>query len=365
MSKRLFFAGDRQVAVLDGPDRSAGRDEVAIRIDAAGVCGSDLHYLYRVPSSERGKPRLGVTINPDAVPGHEPAGTVTAVGDGVDTLEPGDRVIVHHISGCGHCDWCIRDLPMHCATKKTYGFDIDGAFAGQMVAKAKDVVKVPDGISMPVAAYCACGAGTAYNALRKLGLTSADTIIIFGLGPVGLAAVAFAHDFGARVAAVDVSAERRELAGRAGADLLIDPREAEAAAAVLEWNGRGASVGLDASGNPHARHQLLDAMTILGRVAFVGEGGDVRIDVSEQIIHKQLTVVGSWVFGLSELGGVLDYVAEREVDLASLVTDVYDIAAAAEAFAVADASASGKVVITMGGSTASTAPTPENAGGAS
>ena len=175
-------------------------------------------------------------------------------------------------------------------------FDIDGAFAGQMVAKAKDVVKVPDGISMPVAAYCACGAGTAYNALRKLGLTSADTIIIFGLGPVGLAAVAFAHDFGARVAAVDVSAERRELAGRAGADLLIDPRETEAAAAVLEWNGRGASVGLDASGNPHARHQLLDAMTILGRVAFVGEGGDVRIDVSEQIIHKQLTVVGSWVF---------------------------------------------------------------------
>lgn len=350
MSKRLFFPGDRRVSVVTGADRSPGRDEVLLRIDAAGVCGSDLHYLYRVPSEERGKPRLGVTINPDAAPGHEPAGTIIETGEGVVGLALGDRVIVHHISGCGHCDWCTRDLPMHCSGKNTYGFDIDGAFAELMVAKARDCVAVPDGVSMRVAAYCACGGGTAYNALRKLGVTSADTVVVFGLGPVGLAAVMFAKSFGARVAGVDPSAERRTLAVSAGADVCIDSLGEDAAAAVLAWTGgAGASVGLDASGNATARSQMLDAVGVMARVAFVGEGGDVHIEVSQQIIHKQLVVIGSWVFGIHELGQVLTYVADHEIDLASLVTDVFDIDDAQTAFEIADASASGKVVITMGG----------------
>lgn len=348
MGKRLFFAGDRQVSVVEGPDPSPDRGEVLVRIDAAGVCGSDLHYLYRVPSEERGKPRLGVTINSDAAPGHEPAGTIIEIGEGVSDLKQGDRVIVHHISGCGHCDWCTRDLPMHCKGKSTYGFDIDGAFAETMVAKAHDCVPVPDSVSMPVAAYCACGGGTAYNALRKLTTVSSDDVAIFGLGPVGLAGVMFAKDFGARVVAVDPSTERRELAAKAGADVCVDPLAGDPVPAIMEWtNGRGVSVGMDASGNAQARSQLLDAMAVMGRMAFVGEGGDVNIQVSQQVIHKQLVVIGSWVFGVSELGGILQYVADHNVDLGSLVTHVYPIDEASEAFAVADAAASGKVVITM------------------
>ncbi|MEV8112383.1 zinc-binding dehydrogenase [Pseudarthrobacter oxydans] len=348
-SKRLYFPGDRQVSVIESEVPTPQRDEVLIQIEAAGVCGSDLHYLYRVPAAERGKPRLGVTINPDAAPGHEPAGRVIQAGPGTTGLTPGDRVIVHHISGCGHCDWCTRDLPMHCAGKRTYGFDIDGAFSEFMVAKAKDCIAVPDNVSTTVAAYAACGAGTAFNALRKMNVTSADDVVVFGLGPVGLAAVRFAHDFGARVAAVDLSPERRELAEKAGADICLDPRTG-AVEALREWTGgKGASAGLDASGNGLARRALLDAAAVLGRIAFVGEGGDVKIDVSEQIIHKQLTVIGSWVFGISELRGVLDYVSRRNVDLESLVTHVYNIEDAAKAFAVADESHSGKVVISMNG----------------
>jgi propanol-preferring alcohol dehydrogenase len=350
MSKQLVFPGDRTVEVVTRDDRAPGRGEVLLHIDAAGVCGSDLHYLYRVPSEERGKPRLGVTINPDAAPGHEPAGTIVEVGEGVPDLKVGDRVIVHHISGCGHCDWCTRDLPMHCRGKNTYGFDIDGAFAERMVAKARDCVPVPDGVSMTVAAYCACGGGTAYNALRKLGVTSADTVVIFGLGPVGLAGVLFARSFGARVAAVDPSADRRALAAKAGADLCIDSLAEDPAAAVRAWTGgAGASVGMDASGNATARAQMLDAAAVMARVAFVGEGGDVRIDVSQQIIHKQLVVIGSWVFGVYELGQIVTYVADHGIDLESLVTDVFDIEDAQQAFEIADGAASGKVVITMGG----------------
>lgn len=348
-SKRLYFGGDRKVSVLEGPVGEPGPGEVLLEIGAAGVCGSDLHYLFRVPSEERGKPRLGVTINPDVAPGHEPAGVVSAVGPGVTDLAVGQRVVVHHISGCGHCDWCTRDLPMHCAGKKTYGFDIHGAFAEHMVAKVKDCIVVPEGLSLTEAAYCACGAGTAFNALVKLGVAGTDHVAVSGLGPVGLAAVLFAKKFGARVVAIDPAAERRALAEQAGADLTLDPLNDDVVARVREWSGGdGASVAIDCSGNAAARGTLLDAAALLGRVAFVGEGGTVSAQVSEQIIHKQLTIVGSWVFGISELAHMMRFVAERGIDLSSLITHVYSIDEGQRAFDVADAGTSGKVVVTMG-----------------
>ncbi|WP_440708222.1 zinc-binding dehydrogenase [Herbiconiux sp. YIM B11900] len=348
MARQLLFRGDRVVDIQPVEIGAPGDGEVLIGIGAAGVCGSDLHYLFRVPAAERGKPRLGVTINPDAVPGHEPAGTVLQAGAGTRKLRAGDRVVVHHISGCGICDWCIRDLPMHCPDKNTYGFDIDGAFADSMLAKEKDCVRIPDALSTAAASYLACGAGTAYNAVKKLGTTATDRIVIVGLGPVGLAAVQFAAARGAQVIAVDPSAERRELARQVGADLLIDPIAEDALALVRAFtDGRLGTVGIDCSGNGAARRSLLDLVGPWARVAFVGEGGDVTIDVSQQIIHKQITLIGSWVFGLHELAEAMQYVADRGIDLDQLITDRFDITEAQAAFDVADGAASGKVIITM------------------
>lgn len=348
MARQLLFKGDRIVEVRPVQIREPGPGEVRLAIDAAGVCGSDLHYLFRVPSADRGKPRLGVTINPDAVPGHEPAGTVIAVGAGVRKFSVGDRVVVHHISGCGMCDWCIRDLPMHCAGKRTYGFDIDGAFAEEMIALEKDCVRVPETLSMSAACYCACGAGTAFNALSKLGTTATDRVIVMGLGPVGLAAVLFAAERGADVIAIDPAPERRRLAAAAGAELVIDPLAEDAATLVQERTaGRGGSVGIDCSGNGVARRSLLDLVGPWARVAFVGEGGDVTVDVSQQIIHKQISLIGSWVFGVHDLSEMMQYVADRGVDLDALITDRFDIDAAQAAFDVADGANSGKVIITM------------------
>lgn len=348
--KHLYFGGDRTVEVVSGPVAEPGPGQVRLRIEAAGVCGSDLHYLFRVPSSERGKPRLGVSIDPNVAPGHEPAGVVESIGDGVTSLAVGQRVVVHHISGCGDCDWCTRDLPMHCADKQTYGFDIDGSFSEYMVAEARDCIEVPDGLSLTDASYCACGAGTAFNALVKLQTTARDVVAITGLGPVGLAAVLFAKSFGAPVVAIDLSEERRKLAVAAGADVVLDPTSDDVIAEVRALTGgRGATVGVDCSGSAPGRSLLLDVAALLGRIAFVGEGGTAEMNVSEQVIHKQLTIIGSWVFGISELRHLMEYVADRDIDLASIVTHTYPIDQAQEAFNVADAADSGKVVITMGG----------------
>jgi (R,R)-butanediol dehydrogenase/meso-butanediol dehydrogenase/diacetyl reductase len=343
---QAVFPGDRQVAVREREKPTAGVDEVVIRVGAAGVCGSDLHYLYRVPAAERGLPRLGVSINADAVPGHEPAGTVESVGSAVDGVRPGDRVVVHHISGCGHCEWCVSDRQMHCADKKTYGFDIDGAFQEFMRAKARDLVPVPDGLSMAAAAFCACGAGTAYNAVRKLAVVADDRLVVTGLGPVGLAAAQFALARGARVLAVDVAEERRKIALTLGVKLALDPTADDFAAQASAWSGgRGATAGVDCSGNESARGTLLDAMGVGGRVAFVGEGGAVTLSVSEQVIHKQLTIIGSWIFGRTELREAMEFVAERGIALESLITDRYSFDDVASACATADRGVGGKVVV--------------------
>jgi threonine dehydrogenase-like Zn-dependent dehydrogenase len=348
VTRQLLFRGDRIVDIQPREIGAPGEGEVLIDIGAAGVCGSDLHYLFRVPGAERGKPRLGVTINPDAVPGHEPAGVVVKVGPGTRKFAVGDRVVVHHISGCGKCDWCIQDLPMHCAEKQTYGFDIDGAFADSMIAKEKDCVRVPEDLGLPAASYCACGAGTAFNAIKKLSTSATDRVVIVGLGPVGLAAVLFAAERGAQVIAIDPSPTRRELAQKVGAHLILDPLSDDVPAIVAEWTkGRGGSVGIDCSGNGPARRSLLDLVGPWSRVAFVGEGGEVTIDVSQQIIHKQITLIGSWVFGLHELSEAMEYVADRGIDLDQLITDQFDITEAQDAFDVADGANSGKVIITM------------------
>lgn len=351
-NRRATFPGDRRVDLSSATVPEPGLGQVRIALEASGVCGSDLHYLYRVPAAERGQPRLGVSINADAVPGHESAGRVTAIGDGVRGLAPGDRVVVHHIAGCGHCDWCVQDKPMHCAEKQTYGFDIDGGFQEHMIADAKDCVPVPDGLSMTAASFLACGAGTAFNAVRKLDVGPRDRFVVVGLGPVGLAAVLFGLASGAEVAALDVSEERRALAADLGAQLVVNPRDDDATDVVDAWTGgRGASAGIDCSGNGAARRNLVDLVGVGGRVAFVGEGGEVTLDVSQQIIHKQLTIIGSWIFGRHELRQALEFVADRGTPIDRLVTNTFPLVEAQQALDLADSGAGGKVVITMQGGT--------------
>jgi propanol-preferring alcohol dehydrogenase len=309
------------------------------------MCGSDLHHLYRVPRKERSKPFLGINVSPDIIPGHEPAGIVTKIGSDVQSLEKGNRVVVHHISGCGHCKYCQGGHVIHCEKKKTYGYDVHGAFADFMVALEKDCVILPEGLSFEEGAYASCGAGTAWKASKVARLHGLVTAALFGMGPVGLAGVVAGKALGAKIIGVEVSEERIELAKKAGADHVINARETDSVKEIFNLtNGEGADVAIDYSGNPLARNNALNCLKVFGRMVFVGMGSLTTIDPTNQIIQKELTISGSWVFTTFELQEMLDAMERYDIHFNQLITHRFSIEEAPEALELFDQGKTGKAV---------------------
>jgi threonine dehydrogenase-like Zn-dependent dehydrogenase len=316
---------------------------VLVRVRASGLCGSELHGLYQAPRERR---RAAATWG--HIGGHEPAGEIAALGVGVEGLAVGERVAVYHIEGCGHCKYCRAGWMLHCAVaKRSYGWDADGGHAEYILVKAANCVVLPDALSYADGACCACGTGTAYQGLRRLGVSGRDRLVVYGLGPVGLSAVMLGRAMGATVIGVDPVAERRALATQLGAQTVLDPRETDPVLAVRALTeGEGAEAAMDCSANPLARNQALDCARIWGRVAFIGEGNATTINPSPQMLHKQLTVVGSWVFGLWELRELLDWLARLNLHPEALVTHRFPLEGIAEALALFETGATGKVMIT-------------------
>src|SRR4029077_15142303 len=159
------------------------------------------------------------------------------------------------------------------------------------------LVPLPEELSFVTGAAISCGTGTAYGALRRLRISGNDTIAIFGQGPVGLSATQLAAAMGARVIALDISAERRQLAREFGAHEVIDARANDPVAAIRDLtHGEGAHKTLDTSGAAEARAAAVRATRSWGTACFVGERGQVTLDVSPDLLRRQITLVGSWTF---------------------------------------------------------------------
>ena len=340
--KGVVFVGDRELELRDFPDPTPGPGEVIVQIKASGMCGSDLH-TYRLPRAERPRER-------QAIAGHEPCGVIAELGAGVGESQAptGQRVMVHHYSGCGQCKHCRSGYAQMCLKGSiVYGSGLGhGAHAPFMRLVAPSmIVPLPDELSFEEGAAVSCGTGTAFLALKRLDVSGRDTLVIYGQGPVGLSGTMLATAMGARVIAVDPSAERRELAGGFGAEVAIDPTAVDPVAAVRELtHGEGASTALDCSGIPDARVAAVKSACTWGRVCFVGERNTTSFDVSPDIIHKQLTIYGSWTFsalGQEECGR---FIVDHKLPLKRLLTHHFILEEAAEAYRLFDTQTTGKGV---------------------
>jgi threonine dehydrogenase-like Zn-dependent dehydrogenase len=314
------------------------------------MCGSDLKF-YRPPPGEAQRALgLGELAEPN-IAGHEPCGVVAAVGPGVPAAEArvGMRVMDHHYCGCGICHHCRTGWSQLCgAGFLVYGVTAHGAHADYMKVPARTLVALPDELSFATGAAISCGTGTAYQALRRMNVSGRDTLAVFGQGPVGLSAVQLATAMGARVIALDVTPERRELARGFGADTVLDPA-AEDPVATLRGltRGQGVDLALDCSGAEAARAAAVRATRTWGTVCFVGEGGSVTLDVSRDMIRKQLTVIGSWTFSSVIQAECARFVAERGIDVERLFTQRYALDQAAEAYRLFDTQTTGKGVFLL------------------
>ena len=197
-------------------------------------------------------------------------------------------------------------------------------------------------------AAISCGTGTAYQALRRINLAGGDTIAIVGQGPVGLSATQLAAAMGARVIALDVGNERLNRAMEFGANALVNPKTDDAVAAICALtHGAGADKTLDTSGTAEGRSVAVRAARPWGVACFVGEGGDVTIEVSPQMLRKQLTIVGSWTFSTSIQADCARFVADNKIDVEHLFTDRWKLDQAETAYKLFDRQTSGKGVFLM------------------
>src|SRR4051794_18998165 len=213
-------------------------------------------------------------------------------------------------------------------------------------ADGLQLVPLPDALSFETGAAIACGTGTAYGALKRLNLQGGETIAIFGQGPVGLSATQLAVAMGARVIALDVSGERSELARAFGAHEVVDPRANNPVEAIRELtHGEGAHKTLDTSGAGEARAAAVRAARTWGTVCYVGERGQVTLDVSPDLLRRQITLVGSWTFSTQGQADCAEFVADKNIAVDKLFTHRWQLDQAEEAYRVFDTQTSGKGVI--------------------
>ncbi|MCW2760135.1 MAG: alcohol dehydrogenase [Marmoricola sp.] len=339
----VVLPGDSTVADVRVPVPQPGPGQVLLAMRASSICGSDIRAIYREHLGHGAEAYRGV------IAGHEPCGEVVAVGPGCKRLTGGERVVVYHIVGCGQCQECRTGYEIGCtdASRQAYGWQRDGGHADYLLAEERSCLVLPEQLSFVDGALVSCGFGTAWEALRRLGVSGADGLLVTGLGPVGLAAAMLGRALGAGpVLGVDIVEERRDLALELGLVDHVLPADDSTLERVNEITaGAGCSTTVDCSGSAAARSLAVRATSRWGRCAFVGEGGDVTIDVSQHLIHKQVTVIGSWVTSVPRMAELLERLDTWGLHPEELVTHRFGLHDAATAYETADRGSMGKVCI--------------------
>ncbi len=339
--KGLLFAGSKKVLVSDFPVPKPGKGEALIKMKAAAICGSDMH-VYEVESSDE----VPWSIDFTKIPGHEPCGVVEKVGEGVDTLKRGDRVIVYHFEGCGACHHCLRGDYQYCKDLRIYGGDKNGADAEFMVAKARCCLKLPKELSFIDGALLSCNAGSSYEAIKQLGLSALHKVAVYGLGPVGLTAILIAKTMGAPTIGIDITDERVKLAEDIGVDVAVNGAKKNPVKEIMKFTeGTGVDAVVECSGSPVAQRNALDSLRPYGKVAVVGVNmGELTLRPTEQILLKQAKIIGIRMFNIGTYPEMAEFMVEHKVPLEKVVTHQFKIEEGQKAFELYATGKTGKIV---------------------
>ena len=342
-SNSAFLPGNSTVIFKEVEFPTPGHGQVLLKTKSSTICGSDIRAIYR---EHLGKGPEGYQ---NKIAGHEPAGQIIACGPGMRRFKIGDRVVVYHISGCGCCNDCRRGYMISCSSESraAYGWQRDGGMSEYMIAEEKDLVLLPDELTYTDGAQVACGFGTAYEGLEKIGVSGNDAVLVTGLGPVGLAALMLAKAMGAqRLVGVDTVAERCEIARQMRlADAVYVSGSDTLAQVMAETKGKGFEKTVDCSGHALARQLCIRATRQWGKMVMIGEGGTVEFNPSPDIIHDQKTIYGSWVTSIWKMEELVERIVRWGIHPEDLVTHRFTLDQAAEAYALMAEGKCGKVAV--------------------
>jgi len=295
MRAAVVTAYDRPLEVVDRPVPQPAAGEALVRIEASGLCHTDIH-------AARGdwpvKPPLPF------VPGHEGVGIVEQLGTGVSHLAVGDRVAIPWLGyACGRCGHCVSGRETLCEAQVNTGYGADGGHADYALARASHVVPVPDGVTSLDAAPLTCAGVTTYKAVKVSGLRPAERAAIFGIGGLGHLALQYAEIFGAETIAVDVTEDKLRLAADLGADHLVNAADTDPVAAIKELGGADVAIVLAAS--PTVLEQAHASLRRGGRLVLVSLPKDntMRLPIFETVLGG-ISVIGSIVGTREDLAEV-------------------------------------------------------------
>jgi threonine dehydrogenase-like Zn-dependent dehydrogenase len=339
-----FLPGNSTTLLREVPVPEPGHGEVLLRMKASTICGSDIRCIYHEHLGKGPEGYQGV------VAGHEPAGQIVKTGPGCRLFREGDRVIVYHISGCGVCNDCRRGYMISCTSEKyrrAYGWQRDGGMAPYLLAEEKDLILLPKELSYADGAQVACGFGTVYEGLQKIGICGDHDVLITGLGPVGLATAALCRKMGAqRIIGIDVVPERLHIAQSMGLCDHVLPAAPENVQQVRDLtSGRGVERAVDCSANDAARAAAIRATRKWGRIVLLGEGGRVEFNPSPDIIHDQKTIYGSWVTSTWLMEELVERLVRWNLHPADLITHRFALDQVGDAYALMSSGKCGKVAV--------------------
>jgi len=330
--KALVIHAAKDLRIEERQALPPGPGQVEIAIQAGGICGSDLHYYNHGGFGT-------VRLREPMILGHEIAGTISAVGEGVEGLSIGERVAVSPSRPCNHCHYCLKGQQNQCLHMQFYGSampmpHIQGGFRQQLVAESWQCHKVGDGVSIEEAAFAEPFAVT-LHAVNRAGSMLGKRVLVTGCGPIGALAIIAARLHGAReIVVTDVMDHVLTLAQGIGADRTINVATNPEALSAYGANKGYFDVMFEASGNERAMRAGLEVLAPRGVLVQLGLGGDVSLP-QNMIVAKEIEIRGTFRFH-EEFGLAVDLINNRRADLKPLLTAVYPIGDVVAAFEAAN-----------------------------
>lgn len=324
--------------VREVPRPECPPDGAVIRVEATGVCRSDWHAW-------RGHDPVPLPM----IPGHEFAGIVAEAGPDVHRFAVGDRVTAPFVNGCGACEWCLGGQAQVCSNQTQPGFTHAGSFAEYVVVRVADLnlVRLPDAVDAVTAASLGCRFATAFRAVATQAHVRADEeVAVFGCGGVGLSAIMVARALGARVTAIDLSADALARARELGAAETV--QSADPVDAVIAATGGGAHVTIDALGSAATANAAVRSLRRQGRHVQVGLmlGAAASAPLPwDRVIAWELHVAGSHGMAAADYPGMLQLIVDGALDPARLVGQATDLDGASAALEAMDAAPAGAGIV--------------------
>ena len=336
----------RRIEVDTVPTPQVGFGEAVLKIGAAGICGTDLRIYenghHRIPPGTA------------RILGHELAGEIVSVGEGVSNLQPGMRVAIAPNMGCGVCTQCVAGWTNLCEDYSAFGINLDGAFAEYMLVTAAairqgNVVPIPDHVSFSLAAL-AEPLSCCLNGQEAVNVGSDDVVLIVGAGPIGAMHMLLARLGGARTVIVsELSETRRKQAEEHGADAAVDPRKQNLQEVVLKASeGEGASVVIVAAAAPRAQEQSLELASRRGRINYFGglPKDNPFIQFNSNLVHyKQLKITGTTGSNVRQYRSSMNLIAAGRIEVDALVGATLPLENIHEGFERANAGSEMRILV--------------------